>query len=107
MWRNRALLPSTCSILYGSFGVGTDKQVDIVRRNVTKLAGAKKTNVHVLKETILNVTRKQVSENRDSIILDALNLEVTQFESNINKEITKFTQFVQTYLQLSKSRFKV
>lgn len=61
----------------------------------------------MLKETILNVTRKQVSENRDSIILDALNVEVTQFESNINKEITKFTQFVQTSLQLSKSRFKV
>ncbi|XP_053400522.1 uncharacterized protein LOC123555201 [Mercenaria mercenaria] len=104
----RSLLPFIGSLFHGLFGVSTDDQINAVRRNVAKLAGTQETILHVLDEslTVLNVTKQGVSENRETInqiltSMEQLHTDLSNFEENIHKELVKFTEFVQTYLQLS------
>ena len=103
----RSVLPLGGRILSFLFGTLSESDLDDVRRAVNDLSRQQQSIIHVLEDqvTILNISRVQISENRQAII-DLLEcLEVFEGRlGNLTREIqdrfNHLEMFVNTYAQM-------
>ena len=102
----RSLLPLG-GILSFMFGVGDQAEIDKIKIEVEKLRQQDLTYSHILEDnlSIINITRKEVSENRNSI--NDLYKVATQLESKIDNEtinvlkiLLPFRKFTIAYIKL-------
>ena len=103
----RELLPIVGKALGVLFGTATTGDLSRVRRKVKHLEQQQQNFAQIAKESlsIINVTRMDVAENRDSInklihAMYVLGQQLSAETQNITAEFEEFSEFTQTYLQL-------
>jgi hypothetical protein len=104
----RSLIPFVGSALNFLFGTVTDADLRKVQRNIRVLAENQRTIQHVMEDslTILNTTRVEVSENRETI--NVLLKDVQLFENEVRKlfhtvsnKINEIEFFLSTYFRMN------
>ena len=103
----RSLIPIIGKALHFLFGTLTSADLSKIRRNIKTLANNQKDMLHVLEDSIsiLNTSRIQISENRQtinnlSISINSINERIENATKILQKEYIELEQFVQMYLQL-------
>ena len=103
----RSILPWVGSALSFLFGTLRSSDLTDIRNNIGSLAKNQQTISHVLEKglSILNITRMQVSENRQSInsIIDSLHdidKEIDYITQELGKQIFELEQFVYLFSRL-------
>ncbi|CAC5415478.1 unnamed protein product [Mytilus coruscus] len=103
----RSVLPFIGSAMSFLFGTLTEDDINLIKGNVRTLAQNQKKISHILTEnlSILNITRLEVSQNRDAINklsrgLQDLDIRLVNITEAIEKQIIDLENFVQIYIQL-------
>ena len=103
----RSLLPGIGEAFGWLFGLSTDRDLSSIRKNIANLARNQKTISHVLTDSLslLNVSRTEISENRDlinNLIRSMLDLEVKleNVTLSISQRVDELQQFTELYFQL-------
>lgn len=103
----RSVLPFVGKALHFLFGTVTDSELESVRRNVNTLSLNQAVITHVVKDslTLLNATRVQVSENRQTLnelikSLSTLEGRLNIISHELDKRLTQLEAFVNTYFQV-------
>ncbi|XP_069106680.1 LOW QUALITY PROTEIN: uncharacterized protein [Argopecten irradians] len=106
----RSLLPFVGSALSFLFDTVSDSDLGSIRHNVNVLAKNQKDITHALKDSlsILNVTRVEVKENRNTInelinSADDLEGELLNFTTELGGQLQDMNDFVQIFAQLDRT----
>lgn len=103
----RSLLPFVGKALSFLFGTVSSADLDSIKRNIRKLAKNQDSIVHVVESglSMLNTSRIQISDNRNSInsIIDDLRVideKIANISAALEKRLAEFEWATKTYLQL-------
>ena len=103
----RSLIPIIGKGLSYLFGTATESDLKTIRVQVDNLAQNQKEMAHVVDESIsvINVTRVEMAENRQTInklivSLRVLNYKLKNITQDLEREVFQVGQLVQLYLQL-------
>ena len=89
------------------FGLVTEDEIESIRKNIASLAQNQEQIIHVVEDsiTILNMTRAEVSENRQAIMelvksIHGLDSKLATIADALQKQIYENKHFLEMYLQL-------
>ena len=103
----RSMLPFVGKALHFLFGTVTDSDMDAVRRSVKILTENQRDMAHVVEESlsIINVSRVQISENRQTInaILEGLidmGDQIQALSEELERKVHQLEAYVSSYFQI-------
>ena len=103
----RSLLPIGGRILSFLFGTLSESDLDDVRRAVNTISRQQQSLIHILEEqmTILNMSRMQISENRQAIIdlvecMDIFEIRLRNLTIEIQARFNRIEMFTNLYAQM-------
>ncbi|XP_045163143.2 uncharacterized protein LOC123527611 [Mercenaria mercenaria] len=102
----RAILPIS-NVFKFLFGVPSDDDLKSIRKHMGKLARNQKDIIHVLEEniSILNISRREISENRQTLnelisVLGTMDLKINKLAKQLNTRINDIQDFTTVYFKL-------
>lgn len=103
----RSVIPVIGRIMSFLFGTISESDLDDVRRGINDLSKNQQEIIHVLEEqiTLLNVSRVQITENRNAIIdlvkcVNLFDMRIRKLATEIQKQLQHVEMFVNLYSQL-------
>ena len=102
----RSILPILGELMHTLIGTLSEKDLENINNNINVLATNQERIIHDLdiSLSVLNLTAKQVAENRRSImdlvkVIQKLDSKIRQLQQSFEQKFVRLEQFIHTYLQ--------
>ena len=102
----RSILPILGELMHTFIGTLSEKDLENINNNINVLATSQERIIHDLDIclSVLNLTAKQVAENRRSImdlvkVIQKLDSKIRQLQQSFEQKFVRLEQFIHTYLQ--------